>query len=57
MNKSLKTSPRHYTLGDLVVAVSSASRNSREAAAALDDLFRSRRVCLSSQKRRLRFIP
>jgi hypothetical protein len=56
MNTHLKTSkPRSgYTLGDLVLAVSSASRNSRETAAAVTDLLRSGRVCLSDRRRKLR---
>lgn len=56
MNKSLKVShPRSsYTLGDLILAISSSSRNSRETAAALTDLLNSKRVCLSDRRRRLR---
>jgi hypothetical protein len=47
MNKPLKISRRsQFTFGDLVVAVSSASRNSFEAALAVTDLLKSRRVIL-----------
>jgi hypothetical protein len=51
-NTSKYGSHTKLTLGDLVVAVSSSSRNSREAAAALADLFDTGRVSLSGQKRR-----
>ena len=46
MNKRLKTSHPHstLTLGDLILAVSSSSRNSRETAATITDLLRSGRV-------------
>ena len=56
MNKSLKSTQRRHshTLGELIVALSSSSRNSREAAAALTDLLNSKRVCLSNRRRRLR---
>jgi hypothetical protein len=54
MKKPLKTANRsNHTLGELIAAVSSSSRSSREAAATLADLFHSGRVCLSSRKRRL----
>jgi hypothetical protein len=54
MKKSLKSANRaNLTLGDLIVALSSSSRNSREAAAALADLFHSGRVGLSNRRRRL----
>lgn len=53
MKKTLKTqSP--LTLGDLVVAVSSVSRNLNEAAAAMSDLLESGRVRLSSSGRTVR---
>jgi len=49
MNKPLKTARRSsYTLGDLILAVSSASRNSREATLAVMDLLESRQVVLKS---------
>ena len=38
MKKSLKTAHRNLTLGDLIVAVSSNSRNNRETLAAVADL-------------------
>lgn len=47
MNRPLKTSQRSsLTLGDLIVAVSSSARSSREVVAALDDLFERRKVTL-----------
>ena len=47
MNKSLKTARRsEFTLGDLIFAVSSSSRNSREATLAVMDLIKSGRVAL-----------
>jgi len=50
MNKPLKTAPRsQFTLGDLILAVSSVSRNSGEAALAVMDLLGSRRVVLKSE--------
>jgi hypothetical protein len=56
MNKRLKTSRQRsqFTLGDLILAVSSSSRNSREAAAAVTDLLRSGRACLSNRRCKLR---
>jgi hypothetical protein len=56
MNKRLKTSNAHasLTLGDLILAVSSSSRNSRETAAAVTDLLRSGRACLSNRRCKLR---
>jgi hypothetical protein len=56
MNKHLKASHRrsHFTLGELILAVSSSSRNSREAAAAVTDLLRSGRVGLSDRRCKLR---
>jgi hypothetical protein len=56
MNKPLKTSRPHsnFTLGDLILAVSSSSRNSREAAAAVTHLLRSGRACLSDRRCKLR---
>ena len=46
MNKPLKSNPRnsHYTLGELIVAVSASCRNSREAAAVITDLLESGQV-------------
>jgi hypothetical protein len=56
MNKSLKTStPRSsLTFGDLILAVSSSCRNRRETAAAITDLLRSGRACLSDRRCKLR---
>lgn len=58
MNKPLKSNQRRatLTLGDLVLAVSSSSRNQNEAAAALADLFESGRVSLSGRRRKLRVV-
>ncbi len=53
MKKTLKNSNR-LTLGDLVAAVSTYSRNSNEAAAAVMDLFESGRVRLTNQGRTVR---
>ena len=53
-----KTSKYHsrgaFTLGDLVLAVSSVSRNSNEAAAAVSDLLESGKVRLTSNGRNVR---
>ena len=47
MNKPLKSVRRsHFTLGDLIVAVSASSRNSREATLAVMDLIKSHRVTI-----------
>ncbi len=52
MNKPLKSSHRStLTLGDLILAVSSVSRNSLEAALAVTDLFQTRRILLGDQRR------
>ncbi|MEO6740646.1 MAG: hypothetical protein ABIP20_10355 [Chthoniobacteraceae bacterium] len=51
MNKPLKTAARsHFTLGDLIVAVSSSSRNSREASVAITDLLRSGRLVVGLRR-------
>ena len=50
MNKPLKTNSRsQFTLGDLILAVSSCSRNSHEATVAVCDLLQSRRVVLGQR--------
>jgi hypothetical protein len=55
MKKSLKKSNRNSpSLGDLILAVSSVSKNNREAVAAVADLLESGRVCLNSQGRKVR---
>ena len=55
MKSSLKTSARqNLTLGDLVLAVSSVSRNHNETAAAVADLIESGRVRLTNNGRAIR---
>jgi len=56
MNKRMKTStPRSgFTLGDLILAVSSSSRSERETAAAVTDLLRSGRARLNNHGYKLR---
>ncbi len=55
MKKTLKKSARsNPSLGDLILAVSSVSRNNREAVAAVADLLESGRVCLNSNGRKIR---
>ena len=54
MKKSLKTTHRNLTLGDLIVAVSSNSRNNRETLAAVADLLESGRVRLQSGRTTVR---
>ena len=55
MKSSFKTSRRqNLTLGDLVLAVSSVSRNNNEAAAAVADLIESGRVRLTNNGRAIR---
>ena len=55
MKKTLKKVTRHTpSLGELILAVSSVSRNNREAVAAVADLLESGRVCLNSQGRKVR---
>lgn len=51
MNKPLKAAHRSpLTLGDLILAVSSSSRNSREATLAVIDLIRSHRVIIGGRR-------
>jgi len=50
-NPYRKINRRHYSLGDLVSIVSSCTRDSREAMAALVDLFESGRVKLGDHGR------
>jgi len=51
MNKPMKSSSRsQLTFGDLVVAVSSCSRNSREATVAIADLLLTRRVVIGHRQ-------
>ena len=55
MRKSIKPFNRNrLTFGDLVIAVSSVSRNSNEAAAAVSDLLESGKVRLTNNGRSLR---
>jgi len=56
MKKTLKKSQRapHYSLGDLILAVSAYSRNSRETIAAVADLLDSGRVKLNSNGHKVR---
>jgi hypothetical protein len=48
MKKSLKIAKRSFTLGDLILAVSNTSRNSRETLAAMTDLLESGRIRIHS---------
>ena len=55
MKKTLKKSARaNYSLGDLIMAVSSYTKNNRETVAAVADLLESGRVRLSSHGRKIR---
>lgn len=54
MNKNLKTANRSLTFGDLVLAVSSASRNFTETAATVSDLLKTGRVRLANNGRLIR---
>ena len=55
MKKPIKKANRaNYSLGDLILAVSSFSKNNRETDAAVADLLESGRVRLSSQGRKVR---
>jgi hypothetical protein len=54
MKKPLKKATHNYSLGDLILAVSSYSKNSRETVAAVADLLESGQVRLSSYGRKIR---
>ena len=55
MKKTLKKASRtNYSLGDLILAVSSYSRNNRETVAAVADLLESGQVRLNSNGRKVR---
>lgn len=55
MKKNLKKAPRTSpSLGDLILAVSSVSRNNREAVAAVADLLDTGRVTINSNGRKVR---
>ncbi|HEY5893580.1 MAG TPA: hypothetical protein VIT91_10155 [Chthoniobacterales bacterium] len=52
--KNTRIPKKSYSLGDLILAVSSCSRNSREAAAAVADLLESGKVRLAKSGRPIR---
>jgi hypothetical protein len=54
--RSLKKSQRapQFSLGDLILAVSSCSRNNREAVAAVADLLETGKVRLNANGRKVR---
>jgi hypothetical protein len=56
MKKNLKKADRSsaYSLGDLILAVSSYSKNSKETVAAVADLLESGRVRLNANGRKVR---
>jgi len=54
MKKPLKIVHRNFTLGDLILAVSNQSRNSRETLAAVTDLLETGRVRLQAGSRSVR---
>ena len=55
MKKNLKKAARNnYSLGDLILAVSSSAKNNRETIAAVADLLESGQVRLSSHGRKVR---
>ena len=54
MKKPLKIAHRNFTLGDLILAVSSQSRTSRETVAAVADLLETGRVRLQAGSRSVR---
>jgi hypothetical protein len=54
MKKTLKSVPQHYSLGDLILAVSSYSKNNRETVAAVADLLESGKVRFTSNGRKIR---
>lgn len=56
MKKNLKKAARasHYSLGDLILAVSSYSKNNRETVAAVADLLESGQVRFASHGRKVR---
>ena len=55
MKKNLKkTTHTQYNLGDLILAVSTYSKNNRETVAAVADLLESGQVRLQSHGRKLR---
>ena len=55
MKKNLKKAARNnYSLGDLILAVSSSAKNNRETIAAVADLLESGQVRLASHGRKVR---
>ena len=55
MKKNLKKAARtNYSLGDLILAVSSSAKNNRETIAAVADLLESGQVRLNSHGRKVR---
>lgn len=55
MKKNLKKAARtNYSLGDLILAVSSSSKNNSETIAAVADLLESGKVRLNSNGRKVR---
>ena len=54
MKRALKVAHRNFTLGELILAVSSQSRNSRETLAAVTDLLETGRVRLQAGSRSVR---
>ncbi len=54
MKKNLKKSARNFSLGELIMAVSSYTKNNRETVAAVADLLETGRVRFSSQGRKIR---
>ena len=55
MKKNLKKAARNnYSLGDLILAVSSSAKNNRETIAAVADLLESGQVRLASNGRKVR---
>lgn len=55
MKKPLKKATRvNYSLGDLILAVSTCSKNNRETVAAVADLLESGQVRLSTHGRKVR---
>lgn len=54
MNKSLKSAGSNLTFGDLVAAVSTSSRNSREAVAVIADMIQTGQVTFIGKRHRSR---
>ena len=54
MKKNSSKYNRNYSLGDLILAVSSYSKNNRETVAAVADLLESGRVRFQANGRKLR---